>query len=317
MRISQNQKGLVLIDLLIAVSTIAVLVILFQLFMQKQLEKDKISNQVKRVEQVYKAELAYYVNTLKSTKIPNITNNWTNSFTTLMNGGYLPGCTDTEYRSGQCIPSQKTLWDEDISLSVTTTPAGDAVVDMTVPFHSSRIGSVQDKERLANAIAVHLPMAKVERTGNNFDVTMTIQRPGTEVAHEELVRRDGTATLTGEWDVGNQGITNVRDMTIHGLTDRTVLQGLTYTNMVKNLTIVPRLICPIGSSKVQILPSAYSRDGRSFNEFGAVEGRYDVVSGGLRVYVRVWDKDPVTGVRGWFIPNANSATVVVMQHCEK
>lgn len=109
-------------------------------------------------------------------------------------------------------------------------------------------------------------------------------------------------------------IENVKDLSISGLTNRTVLSGLAWGNVQQNNQIVSLVSCPTnrGTRKVNVIPLSYSKNGFPFNKMGAVEGRFD----GTRAYVRIWETDQ-NGTQAWFIPAPPNASVLVQQQCSK
>ena len=166
--------------------------------------------------------------------------------------------------------------------------------------------------QLAGIMAGIIPLASQSGSGRTI-ITATYGKPGTEPALESLVRRDGSRTLTAEWDVGGQGISNVRDMTINGLENRTVLSGLMWSNVQLNNQPVSLVKCPPRTNiKITVTPISYNKNGYPFNKIGAVEGRWD----GATAFVRIWETE-VNGNQKWFIPNPQFATLRVDQQCNK
>lgn len=145
-------------------------------------------------------------------------------------------------------------------------------------------------------------------------VTGSYGPPGSEPALSAFLKKDGSTPLTGEWDVGNQNIGNIRDMSISGLDNRTVVSGLSWSTVQQNYQVVQNLVnCPPRyTRKVTVIPGGYSKNGYPFNNAGSVEARYD----GGRAYVRIWEKE-VNGSQAWFIPAPQYAWVTVLQQCTK
>lgn len=167
--------------------------------------------------------------------------------------------------------------------------------------------------KTAGFMAASIPLATV--TG--YTVSATYGRPGTEPALENLVRRDGTTSLTSEWDVGGYGISNVKDMTITGLTNRTVVQGLNYSTVVQNSGTVSKLTCPSGyTNHIFVSPVAMNYNGYPFNNFGGFEARYNDLGTYIQAYVRVYAKNS-SGSMVWIVPDSNRALVKVDMNCSK
>ncbi|MGX8249139.1 hypothetical protein ACWS7J_27435, partial [Escherichia coli] len=96
-------------------------------------------------------------------------------------------------------------------------------------------------------------------------------KPGSEPALAAFLKKDGSTPLTGEWNVGGQGISNVKDITINGMNNRTVLSGLTYSSVQQNSQYVNLVTCPEGRAnrKITVIPLSYNKNGYPFNKVGA------------------------------------------------
>jgi hypothetical protein len=196
-----------------------------------------------------------------------------------------------------------------------TTPWGGLI---TISSTSSTLtvqtgtGGQPNAAQLAGIMAGIIPLASQSGSDRTI-ITATYGKPGTEPALESLVRRDGSRTLTAEWDVGGQGISNVRDMTLSGINNRTLMSGLTWSNVQQNIQPVSLVNCPPGKSrKITVMPLSYNKNGFPFNRMGAVEGLWD----GSVAYVRIWETDQA-GNQSWFIPGPQFAYVRVDQQCNK
>lgn len=162
----------------------------------------------------------------------------------------------------------------------------------------------------AGRMAAAIPQSSI--TGNV--VSARYGKPGSEPALNAFLKKDGSTPLEGEWNVGGQGISNVKDITINGMNNRTVLSGLTYSSVQQNSQYVNLVTCPSGRAnrKITVIPLSYNKNGYPFNKVGAVEGRWD----GSRAFVRVWETDQ-NGNQGWVVPNPANASVLVQQQCSK
>ena len=162
----------------------------------------------------------------------------------------------------------------------------------------------------AGRMAAAIPQSSI--TGNIVEARYG--KPGSEPALNAFLKKDGSTPLEGEWNVGGQGISNVKDITISGMDNRTVLSGLSYSTVQQNSQYVNLVNCPPGRAnrKITVIPLAYNKNGYPFNKIGAVEGRWD----GSRAFVRVWETDQY-GNQSWFIPSPANASVLVQQQCTK
>lgn len=168
--------------------------------------------------------------------------------------------------------------------------------------------SVDAKDRKkAGRMASAIPQSAI--TGNV--VSARYGKPGSEPALSAFLKKDGSTPLEAEWNVGEQGISNVKDISISNM-NRTVISGLSFSTVQLNSQPVSLVNCPRGSRKITVIPLTYNNNGYPFRSIGAVEGRWD----GSRAFVRVWETDQ-NGNQGWVIPNPASATVAVLQQCSK
>lgn len=212
--------------------------------------------------------------------------------------GSFPGTTANLVPQYMSAVAQTTPWGTPITLSSTAS---------TLTVQTSSNGQ-PNAAQLAGVMAGVIPLASQSGVGRTT-VTATYGKPGTEPALDALVRRDGTRTLTAEWNVGGQGISDVRDMSISGL-NRTVVSGLSWSSVQKNRQGVALVTCPLGKArKVTVTPVSYSKNGYPFKNMGSVDGVWD----GNIAYVRIWEKDE--NGQGWFIPNPDFAFVKVEQQC--
>lgn len=212
--------------------------------------------------------------------------------------GSFPGTTANLVPQYMSAVAQTMPWGTPITLSSTAS---------TLTVQTSSNGQ-PNAAQLAGVMAGVIPLASQSGVGRTT-VTATYGKPGTEPALDALVRRDGTRTLTAEWDVGGQGIGNIRDMSISGL-NRTVVSGLSWSSVQKNSQPVSLITCPLGKSrKVTVTPVSFSKNGYPFKNMGSIDGVWD----GSVAYVRVWEKDEKG--QGWFIPNPDFAFVTVVQQC--
>lgn len=212
--------------------------------------------------------------------------------------GSFPGTTANLVPQYMSAVAQKTPWGEPITLTSTPT---------TLTVQTNTNGQ-PNSAQLAGFMAGIIPLAEQSGTGRRV-VSATYGKPGTEPALDALVHRDGSRTLTGEWDVGGQGISNIKDMSISGI-NRTVVSGLTWSAVQKNSQPVELITCPPGKkSKITTTPVSYSKNGFPFKQIGAVEGVWD----GNVAYVRIWESDDAG--QGWYIPSPDYAYIRVEQQC--
>ncbi|CAK1810075.1 putative type IV pilin PilA [Vibrio crassostreae] len=98
-----------------------------------------------------------------------------------------------------------------------------------------------------SSVLINIPGAK--RTGNDIDITL--RQATLALMYENIVMRDGSVTLTEDWDVGGEyGITNAKDYTILNSdgTQKIVSKGLVNVVTVKHGERVYKPACPQGTT---------------------------------------------------------------------
>lgn len=299
------QRGFTLIELMIVLSILATFSFLYSQDQQEQRIYEKSISQAKRIEDLLiKAGERYQVNAKAGGGItPSY---FPSSIQVLLNEGYLSNCTAAQHASGVCAPMTYTLWGEVITSRAYGVGGNPSIPRFEITIPLAKV-PLQQRDQVASIMLERLPFAKV--SGNN--IITEIGRPGTEIAHDGFYLLDGSRPLTGDMQAAGKAIENVRDISINGLTNRTVLSGLSWSSVLQNNQSVPLVNCPPGKSNRKIVVTAlsYNKNGMPFNNIGAVEARYDAG----RAYVRVWDNQ----LRSWFTPAAQYASVLVTQSCNK
>ncbi|OLF56813.1 hypothetical protein BTN33_22770 [Aeromonas veronii] len=304
----KHNKGFTLLELMVVLSILSIAA--FYVFEDQKEQRlfDKSVSQVKRIEDVLiKASERYQVQSKSGGGVTPAY--FPASIQVLLNEGYLSGCTPTESTSGVCAPMTHTLWGEPITARAYGVGGNPSIprFELTIPL---AMIPISQRDQVAATMLERLPFAKV--TGTN--IITEIGRPGTEISHDGFYLLDGSRPLTGSMKAAGNAIEDVKDMTIDGLSNRTMLSGLAWNNVQQNSQPVNLVNCPPGRTnlKITVIPLTYNKNGIPFNKMGAVEGRYD---SGV-AYVRVWETWP-DGSQNWFIPAPAYASVQVQQQCTK
>lgn len=230
-----KNKGFTVVQMVI---TITMLTIIFA-----SLAKVKINNGYytfasiteKRVETVVNAMQQAYMANISSGTSSDSTSAYPSDIDSLIDAGFLSSCSEEDEESGDCINNAKLPWidsdgnDEQMVIAVTSN-ATDNYPQFTITFDISTI------EPYAKRAIVKSRLSQIPSfTYDDGVVTLTFQRPGNTVNDENLVARDGTRSMTNDWDFGDVNLNNVKylnnvqDISIKGVTDRTVLTGLRKT----------------------------------------------------------------------------------------
>ncbi|ENC9557782.1 MULTISPECIES: type II secretion system protein [Aeromonas] len=304
----KSQSGFTLIELSIVLPVLIFVSMIVYNEMRQQRIDSAAEQQGLRIAELFSKAAERYQFTSKSNNTVTPTN-FPSSIQVLINEGYIRNCTVSDASAGNCRPMTETLWGDAISVR-TYGVAGNPTIprfELTIPL--AKVPADQRNDVAAGLLS-SLPFATVSGT----NIVAEIGRPGTEVAHDNFYMLDGSRALKGNMNAAGYAIENVKDLSISGLTNRTVLSGLAWGNVQQNNQIVSLVSCPTnrGTRKVNVIPLSYSKNGFPFNKMGAVEGRFD----GTRAYVRIWETDQ-NGTQAWFIPAPPNASVLVQQQCSK
>lgn len=304
----KSQSGFTLIELSIVLPVLIFVSMIVYNEMRQQRIDSAAEQQGLRIAELFSKAAERYQVTSKSNNTVTPTN-FPSSIQVLINEGYIRNCTVSDASAGNCRPMTETLWGDAISVR-TYGVAGNPTIprfELTIPL--AKVPADQRNDVAAGLLS-SLPFATVSGT----NIVAEIGRPGTEVAHDNFYMLDGSRALKGNMNAAGYAIENVKDLSISGLTNRTVLSGLAWGNVQQNNQIVSLVSCPTnrGTRKVNVIPLSYSKNGFPFNKMGAVEGRFD----GTRAYVRIWETDQ-NGTQAWFIPAPPNASVLVQQQCSK
>ncbi|MDA0155985.1 hypothetical protein OH460_27190 [Vibrio sp. Makdt] len=155
--------------------------------------------------------------------------------------------------------------------------AGDGYPELTMSFS---LAGVKDNSTY-NALFNKVQMIPGYTIDAREKVTLSITRPANAVHLENVVKRDGSSTLTGDsWDVGGDTwITNVRGLFLENKdgTQYSVASGLTRTVVARHGDRFPIHSCPEGHTPeldvmVKSLQPLSSRN--KYGETGSLTPKY-------------------------------------------
>lgn len=196
----------------------------------------------------------------------------------LVIGGYAEACSTNDFTAlGKCRPIDRTLWGDTISITsydenLVSTPKVKTHAQLTYPLTAIR--DTNQRKRVASMIGRSIPFVEIDASSNN--VKIRVNRSGTSVRSDVFIRRNGEDTLTNDWDVGNQAILNVKDITIRNSngSQRSVAGGVIKSFTGVNLTNVTKHSCPSGftpnivTSIRGVFPSIQNNN---FTQIGAIK----------------------------------------------
>jgi prepilin-type N-terminal cleavage/methylation domain-containing protein len=303
-----KQRGYTLIEIsIVLVVMVYISGIVFKEIRQN-IAESRASQQAERIVETFMKASERYQVQAKSNNIVSPTN-FPSSIQVLVNEGYFKDCSPADSSAGNCRPITETLWGDTISARAYGVNGNLTIprFELTVPLAKA---PPSQRDTIAAELLAKVPFATVSGT----NIVAEIGRPGTEIAHDGFYMLDGSRPLKGNMNAAGFAIENVKDISMNGLANRTVLSGLAFNNVQQNNQPVSLVTCPPGRGnlKVTVIPLSYSKDGRPFTKAGAVEGRFE----GGRAYVRIWETVSDTN-QGWFIPQPAAASVAVLQQCSK
>ncbi|MEZ9752031.1 type II secretion system protein [Vibrio sp. 10N.261.51.A1] len=142
---------------------------------------------------------------------------WPATLDNLMNDypeQYWGSCTIDRELNGECKLPDYVPWSHSrlstyFYTDLTHIPAFNEHLVIRIPLHELD-KDAKEWTRWSNVL-IDIPGAK--RAGNDIDITL--RQATLALMYENIVMRDGSATLTEDWDVGGaHGITNVKDVTL-------------------------------------------------------------------------------------------------------
>ncbi|WP_063664951.1 hypothetical protein [Aliivibrio fischeri] len=277
---------------------------------------------IKKVERMLQAAYSYHVDNAANEPDPLSVNRWPLDMTVLYTSNYLSECPITV---DTCIPIDKTPWDSDIIfLPYTpqdlTDPANpiDLPARLQFTIDTANYGRNNASDiGLANELAGHFPGATVTGTIVEFE----FDRPGSEIAHDALVRTDGTTPLEANWLIGGFNIEDVGDIKfkdyIGGDGEPVSLRDSTFdvVGLFSHDERFAKPSCPVGSeSKIYTAISYIRGKGSKAVKFGAID-TFAINSGNdYIVQIRYFTED-TSGNPIWEYPNAIDAKALVLSRC--
>lgn len=242
---------------IISVSIALVFMTLALIMLMKLFERFKYENTANitfnRIVDVRDAMQRAYMANMIAGIAPNDATAYPENGAALIATGTLEDCTEDDEANGYCINHLKLPWVDsdniDEKIDVTRiTDSSDSYPAFTLSFSLANVYPLSLRNIIRSKIS-QLPSFKENSTNT---VTIKFTRPASEVSLDNLVRRDGSTTMTADWDVGSVYLDNVKDMSYTNLTDRTGITGmLKLGSVLVNSSAgvaVPKPNCPSGYS---------------------------------------------------------------------
>ncbi|HIF9337778.1 TPA: prepilin-type N-terminal cleavage/methylation domain-containing protein [Photobacterium damselae] len=243
----KTENGFTLIELLVVLAVLTVLMIVGSQYYSKWQLGQKYEKQTTRL-------------LILETLIQQATfqSGLPSSLEEMMSRGYDVSCPTT---SAQCLHINKTMWGSKITLS---TNATNMTAKLTVPL--TGLPHV-DRQTFLRIAKKRLPYA-VEQ-GNNLILSSVLLNNKTWTIHSTggsggdvdgslYIPNDGSQPLTGDWDVGDKKVTNVKDVIIGSDNPLTggasVSAGLIRTSgSALSGQVIPKPKCTFEGAKPQLM----------------------------------------------------------------
>ncbi|MGR5465143.1 hypothetical protein ACPV5G_19655 [Photobacterium damselae] len=213
----RKQQGFMLIGMLIALgfatiffSMIAENMVIKQIRDQQAIPyKERLLNLKNQIENYQAVQFQGNSNMVNSPQL------FPRNLKELETKGFLPKCSPTDISQGRCADINKTPWDSTISYQRKRSQQGAFYfAEITIPLPNKNSDG-----RLYNAFTSVLgSLPDIRFNSSETALLWRINRisdlPAFSAQLDQYVKRDGSSTLTKDWDVGNRAITNAYDFTI-------------------------------------------------------------------------------------------------------
>lgn len=314
-------SGLLIILLLALVISSVILGI--QLAAKEAKQRDALVElTVDKIEEIYLSAAQYHTDNMAGVSDPLLQARWPANIAALYAVNYLRTC-----NSGvRCIPVDRTSWNSAITITPftpvdTSDPANPknlpAKLRLTLNTSGSSVDNAGDRG-LAGRLMAYFPVAEVTGTTVNIEFS----RPGVEIAHDALTRRDGTAEPTADWGFAGFKIEDIGDINykdyIGGDGAPVSAKRSTFDTVglfSHGQTVPMPRSCPSGTSpKIYTSLSHLVGRGGKAVKIGALQ-TFAQVSGSNWVIIIRYYTTPDSGTPTWEYPNWNDAKALIFTRC--
>lgn len=249
MKSLKKQYGLLTIDVLLGYTAILSMLVAGSYFFQQEINKARGKLSQDRISYVIDQISRYYMNkTIVEGLSPKDPTAFPDSWTQLIDGHYIDSCDNT---TGLCTDYRYLPWGpgengQEITLTHKIDSYGYPEIELSFDISTeTHLG----RQRTIRSYLSSIPT--YQEDGDTGLVTYRIQRPGMAIQLDSFVRTDGTTPMKDHWDYGTDFyLDNVADMSLSGITDRTVLTGLLKAGSVSISSSegveVEKPDCPVG-----------------------------------------------------------------------
>ena len=297
----KNQRGFTLIGLLLTMSVLSLIAVGAVHELRDYRERTAAKQYVDRV--FYLAQQLQLYHHHKVTVENVMTNHaWPAKLDNLMSdydGAFWQQCSVAEQQTGKCRRPESTPWNVPITYEVVRNALIEDDVILTIPY-----GSTGDMIKRWSA-----PLREQDKYPHtelpNGDVKITVKYLTDATVYKDFLKRDGSTTLTNDWDVGKKNIMNVTDISLVNSdgTMTSVASGLTRKHFsARHGAVIKKPSCPVGMiAKIQLanqgnVPTTVVND---YENFGPMMIKYvDLGSSGWRISAESVATRKSDGARG-------------------
>ncbi|WP_305840128.1 hypothetical protein [Photobacterium leiognathi] len=297
----KKQRGFMLLSLLLAMSILSVAMLVPLNIWKDNRERTAAKQYADKV--FYLAQQLQLYHHHKVTVENVMTNHaWPDDLDKLMSdysGAFWQQCSVADQQIGKCRRPESTPWNVPITYEVVRNALFEDDVVLTIPY-----GATGDMIKRWSA-----PLREQKKYPytemSNGDVKITVKYLTDTVVYKDFLKRDGSTTLTNDWDVGNKNILNVADITLRNAdgTVMSVAAGLTRQHFsARHGTVIKSPSCPVRmNAKIKLatqgnIPNSIAND---YENYGPMRIAAKPISGGWSIiaeFVATRKSDRVRGI---------------------
>lgn len=235
----KKQKGFGLIETILSLSVLSLAMVWILQGVTKYNQIKTANAYAKHIELVIN-QLQKYQNymVLNNGIDPVLSSVWPANLDGLMNGSkFWPQCSLVDEQAHRCVRPDTVPWSaKKLGYKVLVKLNEQSKAELTIPSPPS-------------VWAAPLKRIPFAITQGNGDIKITIGDPLLSQAFKEFLRKDGSTSLTGDWDVGgNNSILNARNISVVGNNGTQRQLGVRYIGDAKSGTRIRKIDnCPSGS----------------------------------------------------------------------
>ncbi|MBD0788065.1 hypothetical protein HUO09_17055 [Vibrio sp. Y2-5] len=270
-----KQKGLVLIDIVLGGALLLVLLSAYAKWEIDKTERELADSAKTKLEYIIeKSQMYYMARIYVDGNEPTDTSNYPSSYDDLTDKGYIAKCSSQDEMNNKCVDYSLLPIGGGEAVVFNVSTDTDGYAQLKLSFDLSNESNAKRKNLIRQSV--------IKVPGYTMDddvVTITVTRPGSALAFDNVVLRDGTHDMTDDWDFGGTAkLENVKDITFEGLTDRTALTGIVKNGSVyvedQNGAVVTKPECPAGYNPTITTYFIGTGGDTEFTEMGNIDTYY-------------------------------------------